>query len=77
MDQHDTSGLELRTLDLPGGTVVYAERGEGIPIVAVHGMPGNHKLWREMAQALGAEARALAVNLPGFEGTSRRAGRPM
>jgi len=46
-----------------------------VPIVAVHGVPGNFRVWRAMESELDADFRVLSVNLPGFEGTSLGAGR--
>src|SRR3954463_8982630 len=56
---------DLRTVDLPAGTVAYRERGAGPPVVFVHGVGVNGDLWRHVAPPL-AEAgfRTLAPDWP-------------
>jgi 3-oxoadipate enol-lactonase len=47
-------------------TLYHEERGEGTPVVLVHGFPFDHSIWQAQLKALGREARALAPDLPGF-----------
>jgi len=52
-------------INLPCATVRYHERGEGPPIVFVHGLLVNADLWRHMTPALSAAGfRCLAVDWP-------------
>src|SRR4051812_4472841 len=55
---------ELRTVDLPAGTVAYRERGAGPPVVFVHGVGVNGDLWRNVAPALAAGHRCIVPDLP-------------
>lgn len=71
----DKSSSKLKTTTIRGSRVTYAECGSGVPVVAVHGIHGNHRAWREMEPELAGDFRLLSVNLPGFEGTSFAAGR--
>lgn len=75
MMDSEKSTSELRSLAVPGGLATYSDSGEGAPIVAVHGMPGNFRIWQALEPELAAAFRFLNVNLPGFEGTSFKAGR--
>ncbi len=43
------------------------ERGEGTPLVLIHGFPFDHALWKEQLHgAASDEARIIAPDLPGF-----------
>ncbi len=43
------------------------QRGEGTPLVLLHGFPFDHALWRAQLQGLdGAGVRVIAPDLPGF-----------
>src|SRR4051812_18211809 len=56
---------EARTVDLPAGTVAYRERGEGPPLVFVHGVGVNGDLWRHVAPPLAESGfRTLAPDWP-------------
>jgi len=48
---------ERRTADVPAGTVEYRERGDGAPIVFVHGVGVNGDLWRRVAPPLAGDGR--------------------
>ena len=57
---------ERRAADVPAGTIGYRERGEGPPVVFVHGVGVNGDLWRHVAPPL-AEApgcRCIAPDWP-------------
>lgn len=48
-------------------TIHSIERGEGTPLVLLHGFPFDHALWREQLHGLeGAGVRIIAPDLPGF-----------
>jgi pimeloyl-ACP methyl ester carboxylesterase len=55
---------EARTVDLPAGTVAYRERGEGPPLVFVHGVGVNGDLWRHVAPPLARDHRCIVPDLP-------------
>ncbi|HEX8646979.1 MAG TPA: alpha/beta hydrolase [Thermoleophilaceae bacterium] len=56
---------EERSVRLPAGTIRYRERGQGRPVVFVHGFLTNADLWRGVAEPL-AEAghRCIAPDWP-------------
>ncbi len=58
----------------PMGSIAYQVRGEGVPLVLVHGVgAGNSSYeWRHNFEALAEEFRVFALDLPGF-GRSARA----
>jgi pimeloyl-ACP methyl ester carboxylesterase len=54
-----------RQVDLPSGTVRYRERGDGPPVVFVHGLLVNADLWRRIAPVLAAAGfRCIAPDWP-------------
>src|SRR3954447_16207776 len=55
---------EARTVDLPQGTIAYRERGEGPPILFVHGLFVNGDHWRKVVPLLAASYRCVAPDLP-------------
>src|SRR3954471_2159900 len=55
---------ERREGKVPRGTVVYRERGEGDPVVFVHGFLVNSTLWRKVVPLLEADARCIAPDWP-------------
>ena len=57
----------MPTLTLPtGATVAYAETGSGIPVILVHGSPGEGRSWGRVARYLGDGLRQLTPDLPGY-----------
>jgi pimeloyl-ACP methyl ester carboxylesterase len=52
---HSAALGEARMVDLAGGPIAYRERGEGPPVVFVHGLLVNGDLWRHVVPAV-AEA---------------------
>jgi pimeloyl-ACP methyl ester carboxylesterase len=55
---------EPRTAEVPAGTIAYRERGDGTPIVFVHGVGVNGDLWRHVVPALAGTNRCIAPDLP-------------
>lgn len=49
-----------------GRVVAYDERGEGIPVVLVHGFPLNRMIWEAQWEGLDKHARIIAPDLRGF-----------
>lgn len=53
------------TADLPAGQIRYRERGEGSPVVFVHGVFANADLWREVVPTVAdAGFRTIAPDWP-------------
>jgi pimeloyl-ACP methyl ester carboxylesterase len=55
---------DLRSIDVPAGTIDYRESGSGPPIVFVHGVGVNGDLWRNVVPGLAAEHRCVVPDLP-------------
>lgn len=56
MKHFNVNGVGLTTVD----------RGNGMPIVLVHGFPLNHTMWNAQIDALASRYRVLAPDLRGF-----------
>lgn len=53
--------MEMKPVDL-----YFEERGEGIPIIFLHGFPFDHSIWEPVASQLCDEARLILPDLRGF-----------
>jgi pimeloyl-ACP methyl ester carboxylesterase len=57
----------VRRISIEGTEVIYAEIGEGRPVLFIHGLGGNWQNWLENLPAFAAAGcRAIALDLPGF-----------
>jgi pimeloyl-ACP methyl ester carboxylesterase len=55
---------DQKEVTLAQGTIRYRERGNGDPIVFVHGAFVNGDLWREVVPSLAKDFRCIAPDLP-------------
>lgn len=55
---------EAITLELPQGPIRYRDRGEGEPIVCVHGLLVDGRLWDGVAEALSGDFRCIQPDWP-------------
>jgi pimeloyl-ACP methyl ester carboxylesterase len=53
-----------RVADVPAGSIEYRERGEGPPVLFVHGVGVNGDLWRKVVPLVAREHRCIAPDLP-------------
>ena len=58
----------------PFGSIAYQVRGEGTPLVLVHGVGAGESSyeWRHNFEALSAQYKVYAFDLPGFGKSARR-----
>jgi pimeloyl-ACP methyl ester carboxylesterase len=56
----------MKQVSVQGIDIHYIEKGEGKPLVLVHGIPTSSFLWRDMIEELSAHGRVIAPDLPGF-----------
>lgn len=62
--------MTLRTLRLSDGTSVTAlEAGSGEPLLLIHGVGMRAEAWSPQIEALAADYRVIAVNMPGHGGS--------
>ena len=58
--------VPMKQVSVEGINISYVEKGEGNPLVLVHGIPTSSFLWRGMIDELSAHGRVIAPDLPGF-----------
>ncbi|TQM28851.1 alpha/beta fold hydrolase [Nocardia bhagyanarayanae] len=54
----------MPTVDLPAGQLHYVERGDGPPVVLLHGLLMNHTVWDTVLDRLPAGFRYVLPDLP-------------
>jgi pimeloyl-ACP methyl ester carboxylesterase len=57
--------------DSSGGEIRWAVRGEGEPVVLLHGTPFSSRVWRHVAEDLATTHRVYTWDMPGY-GRSQR-----
>jgi pimeloyl-ACP methyl ester carboxylesterase len=63
------SDVGLESLQMAHGILTYAAKGDGVPVVAVHGLPGSVRDFRRLGEAA-AGVRMVRLNMPGFAGSA-------
>jgi pimeloyl-ACP methyl ester carboxylesterase len=63
--------LEKRIAELSGGTLAYADEGDGPAVVLLHGFPTSSHLWRDLVPILAPRFRAIAPDLLGYGDSSK------
>ena len=62
--------VKRRFVDVPAGTLHYAECGEGRPILLLHQTPRSWNEYRDVLPLLGRRRRAIAMDTIGFGDSS-------
>ena len=57
---------DVQTTTVDGREIAFVDRGEGDPLLFVHGLGSNLSLWRETLDAFDGSHRILALDLPGY-----------
>lgn len=58
--------LTKKTAEVRGAHMAYHERGEGAPVLLLHGNPTSSYLWRDVLPALEGRGRLIAPDLIGM-----------
>jgi pimeloyl-ACP methyl ester carboxylesterase len=66
-----------RFLEVGGERVHLIERGDGPPLLLVHGFPSNAAAWSAILPRLEAERSMVALDMVGFGRSTRRPRRPL
>jgi 3-oxoadipate enol-lactonase len=56
----------MPTLTLDGTDLYYEDDGAGVPVLLVHGMGLDSRMWIDQVEALGSECRMIRPDLRGF-----------
>jgi len=62
----DEFPYEPHTVEINGSKIHYIEKGEGDPILFLHGVPTSSYLWRNVIPHLSSLGRCIAPDLIGF-----------
>lgn len=58
-------GHPVNTIEVEGYSIAYRQRGDGPPLVLLHGWPTNSREWRAQVDGLADEFRVVAWDAPG------------
>jgi len=64
--KHPSLPVGGRKIATPGGEFFLIDRGQGQPVLFVHGFPLDHSMWNAQLDALSPDYRVLAPDLRGF-----------
>lgn len=56
----------VRKIKLGNMHLAYISKGEGLPIIMVHGLGGNATHWQRNIESLSKNYKCIAVDLPGY-----------
>jgi pimeloyl-ACP methyl ester carboxylesterase len=60
--------------NVDGISIGYTEKGQGVPLVFVHGFPLNRECWRLQVDSLSGICRTVALDLRGFGSSDATSG---
>lgn len=60
----------MDTVDAGGHRIAYERRGEGQPLVLLHGYVGDRRMWRAQLDELSDEFDVVAWDAPGYGGSA-------
>jgi len=69
----DVTGHQF-TRTIGSNEICYYDRGRGTPLVLIHGMFGDFLDWDPVLEPLTSSHRVIALDLPGFGGSSKPRG---
>ncbi|MFN8907780.1 MAG: alpha/beta fold hydrolase, partial [Betaproteobacteria bacterium] len=69
-------GFTLRRVAAGEVEIAAAVRGEGPPLLLLHGFPQSHLIWRKVAPALAQRFTVVATDLRGYGASSKPPGDP-
>ncbi len=64
-------GFERHTIQTSGAEINFVRRGEGPPLLLLHGYPQCHVMWHKIAPALAEEFTVIAADLRGYGDSSK------
>jgi len=60
----------METIEAAGHRIAFEQKGEGPPVVLLHGYVGDRRTWRRQLDALSDEFTVVAWDAPGYGGSS-------
>jgi len=69
-------GFTKRTIRTSGASIHLVTRGEGPPVLLLHGYPETHAMWHGVAPDLARDYTVVCADLRGYGASSKPAGLP-
>jgi haloacetate dehalogenase len=69
-------GFEARNVRTSGATIHLVSKGDGPPLLLLHGYPQTHAMWHRIAPALAREYTVVCPDLRGYGDSSKPRGLP-
>ena len=66
MPEKRKSTLKYSFIDVKGKSIAYMAKGNGIPIILLHGWPQSSHVWHKIVPFLAAKHRVVLIDLPGL-----------
>jgi len=70
------AGFAYRKITTSGAVINVATRGDGPPLLLLHGYPENHRMWSAVAPSLAKEFSVVCADLRGYGDSSKPEGAP-
>jgi haloacetate dehalogenase len=67
-------GFKYQRIETTGALINVAIRGEGAPLLLLHGYPETHRMWHKVAPALAEEFSVVCADLRGYGDSSKPQG---
>ncbi len=58
--------MEMQKVNIDGINIAYARRGQGAPLVLIHGYPLDHSIWEELVPLLEPDFDLIIPDMRGF-----------
>src|SRR5215471_15687099 len=68
--------FEHLQIETGGATIHLAKKGDGLPLLLLHGYPQTHLIWHKIAPRLAEEFTVVAPDLRGYGDSSKPEGGP-
>jgi len=69
-------GFETATVDADETTIFIRRKGNGPPLLLLHGFPETHAMWHAVAPTLGDEFTVICADLRGYGASGKPTSRP-
>jgi 3-oxoadipate enol-lactonase len=56
----------MKSIGVHGNEIRYVDRGDGLPLLLIHGFPLDHSMWAQQLEGLCGRCRVIAPDLRGF-----------
>jgi len=71
--QRKNANLKIKSVDIEGVRIVYAEAGTGDIVIMLHGLGGSKDDWLQIAKYFTPNYRVIIPDLPGYGESSKSA----